>query len=149
MILGHLISTGFCKLMGCQRDPQDRGVTSPIGTRVRIHQICRDCNLEISGILLTVDLRVMDISNFDVILGKDWLTAHRIVIKCDSKWISAYTPDGIHVTFQGGKHDALPQMEWTVNGLARKLESLTLEDKVRQELDLSRVVCKYEDVFPN
>ena len=46
-------------------------VSSPLGTRVRIDQICRDCELEISGILLTVDLRVMDISDFDVILGMD------------------------------------------------------------------------------
>ena len=51
-------------------------VSSSLGTRVRIDQICRDYELEISGILLTVDLRVMDISDFDVILGMDWLTAH-------------------------------------------------------------------------
>ena len=31
-------------------------VSSPLGTRVRIDQICRDCELEISRILLTVDL---------------------------------------------------------------------------------------------
>ena len=31
-------------------------VSSPIGTRVRIDKICRDCELEIFGILLTVDL---------------------------------------------------------------------------------------------
>ena len=46
-------------------------VSSPLGIRVRVDQICRDCDLEISGILLTVDLRVMDISNFDVILVMD------------------------------------------------------------------------------
>ena len=84
-------------------------VSSPLGTMVRIDQIRRDCELEISGILLTVDLRVMDISDFDVILGMDWLTAHRVIIDCDSQRITAYTPDGIHVTFQGAKHDALPQ----------------------------------------
>ena len=66
---------------------------------MRIDQICRDCELVISGILLTVDLRVMDISDFDVILGMDWLTAHQVVIDCDSRRISAYTPDGIRVTF--------------------------------------------------
>ena len=55
-------------------------VSSPLGTRVRIDEICRDCELEISGILLTVDLLVIDISDFDVILDMDWLTAHRIVI---------------------------------------------------------------------
>ena len=85
-------------------------VSSPLGIRLRIDQICRDCELEILGILLTVDLRVMDISNFDVILGMDWLTAHLIVIDCDSKRISPYTSDSICVTFQWGKHDALPQI---------------------------------------
>ena len=46
-------------------------VSSSLGIRVRIDQICRDYELEISGILLTVDLRVMDISNYDVNLGMD------------------------------------------------------------------------------
>ena len=51
-------------------------VSSPLGTRVQINMIYRDYELEISGILLTVDLRVMNISYFDVILDMDWLTAH-------------------------------------------------------------------------
>ena len=50
----------------------------------------------------------MDITDFDVILGMDWLTTHRVVIDCDSRRITAYTPDSICVTFQGAKHDALP-----------------------------------------
>ena len=41
--------------------------------------ICRGYELEISGILLTVDLRVMDMSEFDVILGMDSLQSrHRL-----------------------------------------------------------------------
>ena len=56
---------------------------SPIGSRVRVGQICRDCESEISGILLIVDLRVVDISGFDVILDKDELTTHRVVSDCD------------------------------------------------------------------
>ena len=51
-------------------------VNSLLGTRVRVDQICQDGELEISGILLIVDLRVMEMSEFDVILGMDWLTAH-------------------------------------------------------------------------
>ena len=46
-------------------------VSSPLGIRARIGMICRGCKLEISGILLTVDLRVMDMSEFDIILGMD------------------------------------------------------------------------------
>ena len=58
-------------------------VSSPLGIRVRIGMICRGCELEISRTLLTVDLRIMDMSEFDVILGMDWLTAYRIVIDCE------------------------------------------------------------------
>ena len=46
-------------------------VNSPVGTRVSVDKICRDCELEISRVLLTMDLRVMDMSEFDVILGMD------------------------------------------------------------------------------
>ena len=51
-------------------------VNSPLGTRVSVDKICQDCELEISWILLIMDLRVMDMSEFDVILGMDWMTAH-------------------------------------------------------------------------
>ena len=76
-------------------------VSSPLGIRVRIDKIFRDYELEISGILLTVDLRVMDISEFHIILSMDWLTTHRVVIDCDSRRITAYTQDGIVLRFRG------------------------------------------------
>ena len=54
------------------------------------------------------------------------------------------------MTFQGEKHDALPQTvhdsRWS-GQLMGWLASLTLEDEVRQGLGLPRVVCEYEDVF--
>ena len=83
-------------------------VTSPLGIRARIGMICHGCELQISGILLTVDMRVMDMSEFDVILGMDWLTAYRVVIDCERRRVTAYTQNGTHVVFQGDKHDTLP-----------------------------------------
>ena len=50
---------------------QSLHVSSPLGTRAKVDQICRDCDLEISRILLTMDLRVMDMSEFNIILGMD------------------------------------------------------------------------------
>ena len=84
-------------------------VSSPLGIRERIGMICRGCELEISGTLLTVDLRIMDMSEFDVILGMDWLTAYRVVIDCECRRVTAYTQDGTRVVFQGDKHDILPR----------------------------------------
>ena len=83
-------------------------VSFPLGDRVSIDKICRGCDLEISRILLTVDLRVMDMSEFDVIFRMDWLTAHRVVIDYDYKRVTTSTLDGICFMFKGDKHDALP-----------------------------------------
>ena len=127
-------------------------VSSSLGTRVRIYHRCQDCELEILGILLTVDLRVIDMSEFAVLLGMDWLTTHQVVIDCDLMRVIANTLDDNCVTFQGDKHDALPRVVYDSRWhkkLVGWLESLTLEDKARQDLGLPRVVCEYEDVFPD
>ena len=81
-------------------------VSSFLGTRVNVDQICQGCELEISGILLIVDFRVMDMSEFDVILGMDWLTAHRVIIDCDCMRVTTYTSNDVCVMFQRDKHDA-------------------------------------------
>ena len=66
-------------------------VSSPLGIRVRIRMIGRGCELEISETLLIVDLRIIDMSEFDVILGMDWLTAYKVVIDCERRRVIAYT----------------------------------------------------------
>ena len=123
-------------------------VSSSLRTRVSVDLICRGCELEIFGILLTVDLRVMDMSEFDVILGMDCLMAYRVVIDCERRRVTAYTQNGTRVTFQGDKHDVLPQIVYDSIWQGR-LASLTLKDETRQYLDLPRVVCEYKDVFPD
>ena len=123
---------------------------SPLGIRVRIRMISRGCELEISRTLPIVDLRIMDMSEFEVILRMDWLIACMIVIDCERMRVTAYTQDGTRVVFQGGKHDILPQTvyESKCQGqLAGWLASLTLEDEVRPDLDLPRVVRECVDVF--
>ena len=125
-------------------------MTSPLGIRARRGTICRDCELEISGTLLIVDLGILDMSEFEVILRMDWLIAYRVIIDCERGRVTAYTQDGICVVFQGDKHDILPHTvyESKYQGqLAGWLASLTLEDEERSDLDLPLVVCEYVDVF--
>ena len=118
-------------------------VSSPLRTRARIDRICRGCELEISGILLMVYLRVMDMSEFRVILGIDWLTEHRVVIDCDHMRVTAYAPNNTCVVFQGNRHDASPHTVYNSQWhgqLTGWLASLTLEDEVRQDMSLPQVV---------
>ena len=84
-------------------------VNYPLGIRARIGTICRGCKLEILRTLLIVDLRIMDVSEFEVILRMDWLIACMIVIDCERRRVTAYAQDGTRVVFQGDKHDIFPQ----------------------------------------
>ena len=118
-------------------------VSSLLGTKARIDRICQGCELQISRILLTVDLRVMDMSEFKVILGMDWLTGQRVVIDCDRMRVTAYTLDGTYVVFQGNRHDISPHTVYDSRWqgqLMGWLASLTLEDEVRQDMSLPLVV---------
>ena len=66
--------------------------------------------------------------------------------------VITYTPNGTCVVFQGNRHDASPHTVYYSRWhrqLTGWLASLTLEDEVRQDMSLPRVVCKYEDVFPD
>ena len=83
-------------------------VSSPLGIRARIRMIGRGCELEISGTLLTMDLRIFDMSELDVILEMGWLIAYGIVIDCERRRVTAYTQDGTRVVFQGDKHNIFP-----------------------------------------
>ena len=94
----------------------------------------------------------MDMSEFDVILGMDWLTTYLVIIDCDHRRVTAYTRNGILVMFQVDKHDALPQAVYDSRWhkqLTGWLAGLTLENDMRQDLSLPRVACEYEDVFSN
>ena len=95
------IATSYMRELGLEVEALEKPmyVSSPLGTRVSVDLICWSCELEISRILLTVDLRVMDMSEFDFILRMDWLTAYRVVIDCERRRITAYTLDGTRVTF--------------------------------------------------
>ena len=101
-------------------------MSSPLGIRARIRMIGRGCELEISGTLLTVDLRIMNMSLFDVILGMDWLTVYRVVVDCERRRVTAYTQDDTRVVFQGGQAryfspDSIRvQVSGTISGLAHE-----------------------------
>ena len=67
----HSFIAALCvKELGLEVETLEKSlhVSSPLGTRLRVDKICRDYELEISEILHTVGLRVMDMSKFDDIL---------------------------------------------------------------------------------
>ena len=91
-------------------------VSSPLGIRARIGIICRGYELEISGTLLTVDLRIMDMSEFDVIVGMDWLTTYRVVIDCEHRRVTAIRRTVLVWYFRGTSMTFCPR-QYTSTGV--------------------------------
>ena len=83
-------------------------IESPMGTNSRVDRICKGCVITLADRTLKVDLRILDMTGYDVILGMDWLMVYRALIDCHHHRIIFCLPDGFEVCFVGGKCVSLP-----------------------------------------
>ncbi|XP_058211545.1 uncharacterized protein LOC131323717 [Rhododendron vialii] len=67
------ISSAYVTALTLQTEPLSTSmkVKSPLGGSITVNLVCRGCEIKIANLRLTCDLRVIDIANFDVILGMD------------------------------------------------------------------------------
>ena len=112
------IATSCVRELGLEVETLEKPfyVSSPLGTGVSVDLICRGYKLEISGILLTMDLRVMDMSGFDVILRMDWLTAHRVFIDYECRELSTKHKTVFVLRFKGTSTMFYPRSCMTPDG---------------------------------
>ncbi|XP_040940168.1 uncharacterized protein [Gossypium hirsutum] len=68
-------------------EPTDYGVqvTNPLGQSVVVNLICHNCPLKVKGCDFPADLMLLPFSEFDIILGMDWLMKHDTVVNCREK----------------------------------------------------------------
>jgi len=65
--------------------------------------VCSFSPVFIEGRCLPADIVVLDLTNFDVILGMDWLSAHGATLDCRDKVVRFRGQDGSKVVFRGDK----------------------------------------------
>ena len=63
--------------------------------------VCKRCPLTLSYLKMPADLVVMEINNFDIILGMDWLSEHHAFIDCREKRVIFEIPNQQTYCFQG------------------------------------------------
>ena len=73
-----------------------------MGTNFRLDRICKGCIITLADRALNVDLRILDMTGYDVILGMDWLPVYRAFIDCHRRRIIFCLPDGFEVGLLGG-----------------------------------------------
>ena len=70
----------FDKISLVKQLAYDMHVTSPLGHRVRVNRVYKNCPLEIHDRVFSVDLITLPFHEFDLILGMDWLSKHRAIV---------------------------------------------------------------------
>jgi len=76
-------------------------VTTRLGSTYHADLVFKNCAIQLEGTVLPVGLVQLDIQGWDVILGKDCLTRHKVTIDSERKLVTFSTSDGERVTFKG------------------------------------------------
>ncbi|XP_039115873.1 uncharacterized protein LOC120251417 [Dioscorea cayenensis subsp. rotundata] len=109
----------------------DLCVTTPVGVDVVLDGACENCPIIIDGHELLARLHVMSMSDYDIILGMDFLSACHAVVDCHAKRVVFKIPGEAEFTFQTEFHATM---------VDEKLEGSMLHD--------IPVVSEFHDVFP-
>ncbi|KAL0546488.1 hypothetical protein IC582_016398 [Cucumis melo] len=130
-------------------------VSTPSGECMLSKERVKACQIEIAGHVIEVTLLVLDMLDFDVILGMDWLSANHASIDCSRKEVTFNPPSMASFKFKGGGSKSLPQVISAIR--ASKLLSqgtwgilASVVDTREADVSLSSepVVRDYPDVFP-
>ncbi|KAL6336406.1 hypothetical protein AAG906_014578 [Vitis piasezkii] len=150
------ISSSYANALGLKTEMVENLllIKSPMGTNSRVDRICKGCVITLADRALNVDLRILDMTRYDVILGMDWLTVYRALIDCHRRRIIFCLPDGFEVCFVGGKCVSLPfsQSDPCYQYVLRKgsinfLVCLRGKKKAQKGITEIPVVRKFQDVF--
>ncbi|KAL0549347.1 hypothetical protein IC582_013828 [Cucumis melo] len=130
-------------------------VSTPSGECMLSKGKVKACQIEIAGHVIGVTLLVLDMFDFDVILGMDWLAANHASIDCSRKKVTFNPPSMASFKFKGGGSKSLPQVISAIRaskllsqGTWGILASVVDTREVDVSLSSEPVVRDYPDVFP-
>ncbi|KAL0562065.1 hypothetical protein IC582_002515 [Cucumis melo] len=132
-------------------------VSTPSGEVLLSKEQKKACRLEIANRMLDVTLLVLDMQDFDVILGMDWLSANHANIDCFGKEVVFNPPSGASFKFRGVGMVCIPKVISAMKASSKLLSQGTwgilasVVDIRDPEVSLSSepVVREYPDVFPD
>ncbi|GJV80323.1 putative reverse transcriptase domain-containing protein [Tanacetum coccineum] len=130
------ISTTFIPLLDIE--PNDLGFSYEIeiasGQLVEIDKVIKGCKLEIEGHVFEINLIPFGSRSFDVIIGMDWLSDHKVEIICHEKVVRIPLLNGY----------VLRVLEEKPKEKMRQLMSAKAKEKKQEEIV---VVKDYPEVF--
>ena len=94
--------------------------TQPLEGRMRVFllagdplvsdRVVRDSRVLIGGQEFPADLVALDMRDFDVVLGIDWISHHRAIVDCYKKKVKLHRPGKLEVKFKGIRRELSSNM---------------------------------------
>ena len=91
----------FDRMPSVEHLPYKMSVTSPLGHSVKVNRVYTNYHLMTHDRDFSVDLLALSFHEFDLILGMDWLSKHRVIVDCDKKTLRLKCSDLLEVTVHG------------------------------------------------
>ncbi|XP_073122203.1 uncharacterized protein [Henckelia pumila] len=81
------ISVKFMMKLGIMPDESVSGFSVSLlsGRELKSNQVVRDCKIQMQGLDMYADFIVLEMEDFNIILGMDWLTRHEAFIECKQR----------------------------------------------------------------
>ena len=85
-------------------------VSLPAGDPLFSNRVVRDSRVLIRGQEFPANLVALDMWDFEVVLGMDWLSRHRAIIDCYKKELKLHRPGKLEVKFRGIRRELSSNM---------------------------------------
>ncbi|XP_074337583.1 uncharacterized protein LOC141674782 [Apium graveolens] len=151
------VSTSYAKHLDIASTAliSDFSVGTPIGVTILVNSQYLDCVVRVDDRELLVDLLPIQMRDFDIILGMDWLERHKSTIDCPGKRIIFGDSNSPEFVFQGSKPSgcgkfisAIKAKKMVAHGSEGFLAHVIDTSKVQPEFEDVLVVHEFSDVFP-
>ena len=71
------------------------------GTKHKVSEIVKECEVNMNGLPMKVNLNILPLGSYDIPIGMDWLEQHHVTLDCLHKPILCTDGQGNQVKVQG------------------------------------------------
>jgi hypothetical protein len=126
------------------------------GTKRKVVKVVESCPIQIEGFQTQADLNVLPLGSYDVLLGMDWLAAHKEKLNCYEKTLECEDEEGNTRILQGIQNpvsvrqiSALQLKKYSRRGCPLyAIQILNSTESGEMKVEYHPVLWEFRDVFP-
>ncbi|XP_035838868.1 uncharacterized protein LOC118486492 [Helianthus annuus] len=152
-----LVSTTFRPYLNQASQNLDHAFTVEMadGSQRKIVDIVKNCKISLNNHVIPIDLMPMELGEFDIVIGMDWLTPYHAEVICDKRIVRLRLPNGKQLTVSGDRTDKTKNLI-TIAQAHKCLRkgyvaflAYVVNTTEKQKVEDMPVVREYPEVFPD